>query len=163
MGAKDAEIESRFGDGSPAVTTRSSGKGEAVYCGFLPGLTYFKPALPKWPVDRSSRDDSLCHLIPSNFDMNASALIGWIAGGDRPIICSNPLVETTVIESSHGRVITLNNWSGKPVRNLRVTVNIPLRFREATLASGKRVRLSQQKDATLFGLDLDVADALVLR
>ena len=79
------------------------------------------------------------------------------------MICSNPLIEMTVIEARAGTVITLNNWSGKPVRNLRVTVKMPLRFREATLASGKRVRLSQQKDATLFGLDLDVADALVLR
>ena len=145
------------------MTTKSSGTGQAVYCAFLPGLTYFKPALPKWPVDRSSRDDSLCHLVPNNFDAEASALIGSVAPAQRPVICSNPLIETTVIEARAGTVITLNNWSGKPAPDLRVTVKMPLRFREATLASGKRVRLSQQKDATLFGLDLDVADALVLR
>ena len=145
------------------MSTKSNGKGQAVYCAFLPGLTYFKPALPKRPIDRSSRDDSLCHLVPSSFDMNASGLIASVAGEDRPVICSNPLVETTVIGSSHGTAITLNNWSGKPAPDLRVTVKMPLRFREATLASDKRVRLSQQKDAAIFRLYLDVADALILR
>src|SRR5205085_153420 len=40
MRVRDAEIEARFSDGSPAVTTKSSGTGQAVYCAFLPGLTY---------------------------------------------------------------------------------------------------------------------------
>lgn len=149
--------------GWPMGNRKVNGKGQVVYCAYLPGLTYFKPALPKRPVDRSSRDESLCHLVPSDFDMYASAVIGLIAGRDRPVVCSIPLVETTVIESSHGSVITLNNWSGKPARNLRVTVNFPLRFREATLASGKRVHVSHEKDATIFRLDLDVADAVILR
>ena len=156
-------MEGRFSDGSPAVTIKANGKGQAVYCAFLPGLTYFKPALPKRPVDRSSWDDSLCHMVPSSFDANASALIGSIAGSDKLVICSNPLVEATTIEAKSGTLITLNNWSGKPVSNLQVTANLPLHFREATLASGKRVRVSLEKAGFLFRLNLDVADALILR
>jgi len=85
----------------------------------LPGLSYFKPALPKRPVDRGSRDDALCHFVPSDFDANASRLIGSIADVERPVVCSDPLVETTVIETKQGTLITLNNWSGKPARKLR--------------------------------------------
>jgi len=159
-----AKVEGRFSDGSPAVTIKVNGKGRAVYCAFLPGLTYFKPALPRRPVDRSSRDDSLCHFVPHSFDTNASALIGSIAGPlDRPIVCSNPLVETTVIEGRAGTVITLNNWSGKPANNLRVWVNFPLHFQKAALASGRPVRVSEEDGTVVCRLDLDVADGLILR
>jgi hypothetical protein len=46
---------------------------------------------------------------------------------------------------------------------LRLWVNFALPFREATLASGKRVRVSEEKGTPLFRLHLDVADALILR
>jgi hypothetical protein len=159
----NAQVEGQFNDGSPAVTMKANGKGRAVYCAFLPGLTYFKPALPKRPVDRSSRDESLCHLVPTKFDMQASVLIGSIAGLDRAIVCSNPLVETSVIESSHGAAILLNNWSGEPAKNLQLKLNIVLRFSKATLASGKRLHLSRNDQRPVFTFNLNVADALILR
>ena len=53
------------------------------------------------------------------------------------------------------------NWTGRAVSDLRLWVNFALPFREATLASGKGVRVSEEK--ALFRLHLDVADGLMLR
>jgi beta-galactosidase GanA len=70
------EILANFSDNSPAVTKRIVGKGQAIYCGFLPALSYYKPAIPKRPVDRTSAEDSLAHLIPAKFDTAAYDLTG---------------------------------------------------------------------------------------
>jgi len=161
--AKDAKVEAQFSDGSAAVAVKTVGKGVTTYCGFLPGLTYFKPAMPLRPVDRSSRDDSLCHLIPTQFDPNAFELIGAMAELARPVLSSNPLVETTVIEAKQGMLITLNNWSGRPVKGMTVTVNQPLAWSDTSLASGKHLRLVRKRNQAVFSFDLEVADALVLR
>ena len=159
----DAKVEGRFSDDSPAVTRKSTAKGSVTYCSFLPGLTYFKPALPLRPVDRSSRDDSSAHFIPTRFDPIASRLIGSAADIPRPIQTSDPLVETTLIEAKQGTVISLNNWSAAPVTTLQVTLNPPLSFRKSYLASGNPVRVLRSENRAVFTMPLDVADALILR
>src|SRR5262249_33978500 len=114
---KEAKVLRKFKDGAPALAERTVVKGKAYYCGLLPGLSYFHPAMPKRPVDRGTTDDSMAHLIPTGFDLQAAALIGLpLEGIDRPVICSEPLVETTVIQSKSAVAIPLINWSGKPVK-----------------------------------------------
>jgi len=161
----DAKVEGQFVDAAPAVTLKGTGKGQACYSAFLPGLTYFKPALPKRPVDRSSRDDSLCHLVPSNFDPGAARLIGSLADFERPVLASDPLVETTIIEAKQGTCITLNNWSGRPIKHLQLTLNLATHdpAKEVSLASGKLVHVSRKTGKPVFTLDLEIADALILR
>ena len=91
-----------------------------------------------------------------------------------PVVCEEPPiffhapVESTVIEAPQGIVIPLINWKGKdglgvPIKNLRVTVNIPVPTKNVSLASGRPVAMKQENGATVFTLDLDVADALILR
>jgi hypothetical protein len=60
----DNEILGKFGsDGSPAVLRTTHGKGTVVFAAFLPGLSYFHPALPRRPVDRSTTDESFNHFV----------------------------------------------------------------------------------------------------
>jgi hypothetical protein len=147
-------------DGAPAVTVNKAGNGVAAYCAFLPGLSYFKPAIPLRPVDRGSTDDSMAHFIPSRFDERVGNLIAGAAEDvQRPVICSEPLVETTTIASPHGVVIPFINWSGKPVKALRVTMTTWAFGAKARLASGGKV--TEGPDMSVV-FDLDVADALVL-
>ena len=162
--ATDATVEGTFLDGSPAIVARQVGKGEVRSCGFLPGLTYFHPAIPRRPVDRGTTDDSMAHFIPSQFDPAAGRLIGSIAESvARPVVCSQALVEVSLIESPTGAILVLANWSGKPVRELAVTANIPLPARSATLASGSRITVKKEGYRSVFTFDLDVADVLILR
>ncbi len=164
-----SEVTGTFADGSPAVSARTVGKGTATYAGFLPGLSYFKPAIPLRPVDRATTDDTMAHFIPTRFDPGAYALIGSPARGvPRAVECSNHLVETSVIESAHGIAIPLVNWSGAPIKGLRVTLAAKdLRTGKVSLAGGGKVervndpRVPEGK--AVLRLDLDVADALILR
>jgi hypothetical protein len=162
---RGGQVWAAFRDGSPACTTTTRGHGTAVYCGFLPGLSYFQPAMPLRPVDRGA-ESSLAHFIPTAFDRSAQVLLSVALGQytvTRPVWASEPLVETTVIESKHGTVIPLINWSGHAVRGLRITMNIEARTAHVTLASGGPVRITREEGETILSLDIDVADALILR
>jgi len=162
--ADDAQVDGIFLDGSPAVVRRQAGAGETIYCSFLPGLSYFKPAIPREPFDRNSRPDSLPHFVPTQFDAGAGALVGSpIRGIARPVTTSDPLVEASVIESKAGSIIVLDNWRGKPINGLQVTVNIPVPTKSITLATGNPVRITRNGDSTTCTFDLDVADTLILR
>lgn len=160
---KGAEATAEFGDGSPAVSVKPAGKGRAYYCGFLPGLAYLKPALPKRPVDRGATDDTLMHFLPTEVDRGAAGLIAAAADVDRPVVCSEGLVENTVIQAKSGTLIPLINWTGKPIKGLTVTVSIPTPTAKVELASGKTVQVKREGTTQTFTLDLDVADALILR
>ena len=65
----------KFADQSPVVTSISAGKGKVDYLAFLPGLTYFKSALPLRPVDRGANDDTMAHFLPTDFNTLASDLL----------------------------------------------------------------------------------------
>lgn len=159
----DGEVVATFKDGTPAVIIRKAGKGQAVFCGFPVALSYFKPAIPMRPADRGSTDDAMSHFIPTDFDVAASALIGFSAEDvERPVVCSNPLVESTVLQSKAGIAIPLVNWSGAPIKGLKVTVS-SLMTKQATLATGGKITAKQEGQTTIYTLDLDVADAIVLR
>ncbi len=159
-----AEIVGRFADGSPAITRRRVGKGEAMYCAFLPGLAYFKPAIPLRPAERGTTDEAMNHFLPAAVDRGAGTLIAAPAAGlELPVECSVPLVEASLVESPHGLLVTLVNWTGRPIQGLRVRVRVPVPAGETALATGGSFNVSKDADGHVYQFDLDVADALVLR
>lgn len=161
-----------FSDGSPAVVRRSVGKGTATYSGFLPQLSYFHPAIPKRPVDRASSASAFTHFVPTAFDVAARAFIAapleGVAGAV-PIRCSEPLVEAGIIEADAlGMVVPLINWAGAPLKGLVVNLQFAphVRFTNVSLASGKPLTSAPgaaNAPPQSFTLDLDVADAIILR
>ncbi len=172
---KKTRVDREFKGGEPAFTTKKHGKGEVCYLAFLPGLSYFAPALPRRPMDRGATDQFMSHFLPTDFDRRFFNLSLIFVGLSRfvPIHCSNrdlventliqDLVETTLIQAKQGVVIPLINWSAEPVKNLEVIVWIPVPRRDVSLASGGKVQMKAGKGFTVFTLDLDVADALILR
>lgn len=163
--AKTAKVEGKFRDGSPAVTVNQVGKGRATCIAFLPGLSYFKPAIPKRPMDRGATDDHMTHFVPTEFDAHAGQLIRHAAGSklELPVVCSNNLVESTVVQSKAGTLIPLINWTPRPIKGLQVSLNVPGLGQNITLASGRSVSVSRETGVTVATLDLDVADALIIR
>ncbi len=151
----------RFDDGSPATAARAVGKGWVSYLGYLPGLAYLQPAFPRRPTDRGTTDASMNHFLPTVFDAAAAEPLRF-PDIPRPVSCSRPLVESTIVDSRHGVLIPLVNWTTAPLTNLAVTVRVPVPTRHVALASGGPVRVTTERGATIFHLDLDVADALIL-
>lgn len=159
----DARVLFRFSDQTPAVVRRDVGDGQVTYCGCLPGLSYFHAAIPKRPVDRGATDDAMIHFLPTQFSPEVSRLIASAANSIvSPVTCSEPLVESTVIESRQGFAVPLINWTPEPVRNLRVSVRLPER-QSVTRASGRPVTVETVDGVRVLTLDLDVADALIFR
>ena len=74
-------------------------------------------------------------------------------------MCIRDNVEASVIDSPKGSVIILTNWGGKPSKELVVMLPKDLKNKKMTRASGKPF----QRNGNRIVLDLDVADALILR
>ena len=60
-------------------------------------------------------------------------------------------------------MIPLVNWTPKSLKQVLVKVHFPVPTQTVTLASGRPVQVERNGKMTIFTLDLDVADALILR
>jgi hypothetical protein len=161
--AKGTEVVLKFEDGAPAASTRAAGAGQAQYWAFLPGLTYFSPSFPRRPMDRGATDQHMTHFLPTSFDPSLEPVLARLREQWAPCTCSTRLVETTIVQSKHGTLVPLINWNREPIKKLEVRVSLPVPTAHVTLASGRPVQMSRQDKMTVFTLDLDVADALILR
>ena len=177
--AADAEVLARFDDDaqSPAAVVTRTGKGKALYLGFLPGLSYFHPAIPVRPTDRGATDAAFSHFIPSAFDAPVLDLLLGSAlapGYARQVSCSSPLVHARAVAATapgKGVAVVLVNWSGADrVPGLNVTVRVPAvkalgAAVKATMASGGKVHThSADGGWPWFAIEeLAVADALIIR
>ena len=161
---REAQIRGTFEDQSPAIIARKVGKGDTVYCAFLPSLSYFRPAIPMKPLDRGSTDDAMSHFIPTEFDANVGRLIGSAtAEVVPPVVSGARLVEPSLIQSKRGTAIVLANWSGQPIKELTLTANTRLP-RKASLASGGAVKKKKEGGKRIYTFDLEIAgDVLILR
>ena len=163
------EVLATFADGSPATVRTPKGRGMAYYSGFLPGLSYFEGAIPLLPVDRGSTDENMNHLVVTEFSTLARDLITLPLAGRLddpsvvPVRASNPLVEVGVLTApGKGTALPCINWAGSPIAGFNVTLNAPIAFKTATLASGGK--LTQQPGGKGFTFDLRVtADVIILR
>lgn len=152
-------VMDRFEDGSPAITESEHGRGRITTMAYLPGLSYFAPALPKRPVDRGSTDYSLAHFVPTEFDGRALADIRALLVDRTPVVdCSSPLVEASLLKGNHSAVIPLVNWSSTP-QTVSIKLREPLPRYKARLAGGGVVTRNRDES---YSLRIDVADALIL-
>ena len=159
------KVLAMYKNGSPAVVEKAHGKGKAVLFGFFPGMAYERSGLPIRPADRGSTDAGFAHFLPTAMDVELRR--GFIdsqlaAGFVRPVDCSEPLVETTCIDSKGKLAVPLINSTGKTIDSLTVRIN--------GLAGAKSIRSvergalkAETKDgATVVTLRLDVADMLLI-
>lgn len=159
-----AETLATFADGSPALLRATPGKGETLTCAFLPGLSYYHGSVPRIPADRSSAADSLSHFHPTDLQIAARRLIAHPARDlALPVTCSEPLVEPCLVDAPAGTLLTLANWSQGPVQDLVVTLNGTFPRKTITRASGKPLQIKKENNRLTLTLDLNVADAVILR
>jgi hypothetical protein len=162
-----------YKDGSPAVVTKTHGKGKAVLFGFLPGQAYLKSALPIWPVDRGASKDSFAHYLPNGMSGHLRArlvddFLGRGAVTARPVVTSDGLVEATVIDTrprdgKPGRVaVPLINWSELSHSPLTVTVRgIDTVSAVRSVVRGQ-LKYTLGKGSLTIEVPLDAADMILI-
>ena len=145
----DATVSTRFEDGTPAVLTKSFGKGKLIYAAFLLGHAYH-------PGKIELVNDVLVGMQESVRQLVAPWLPKSECGTD------DPLIGARLIESPHGRVIVLVNSTGKPtVPAVRVTVQAAGVKRAESLEQGS-LKIQATGDAVSFELPLGLTDIVRL-
>ena len=146
-------------DGSPAVTVHDIGKGKAFAVGTLAGNTYMKTGVRVQPRPRGGRKQV---YNPDGFDP-AAARLAHLGVNAREIPreseCSNPYVESQIIDNEGGTLVTLTNWTNGDIKGLKVTVKMkakPGKVESITL--GKELPSEYSEGKLTFSIDLNEGD-----
>ncbi len=134
------EVLAKFQDDSPAIVRGTFGKGK-VYCvGFLPGLSYIKPAL-----DARVALEERAQADPNILSADEKALLDRSANPwefpakicellllpvreakiTQPITASVLLVDAVYMPHEKGILVPLANYTNRPIADLKLTVRIP--------------------------------------
>ncbi|MCC6484922.1 MAG: beta-galactosidase trimerization domain-containing protein [Armatimonadetes bacterium] len=160
--ASSAQAIAFFSEGQPAAVSNMYGKGRAYLIGSMPGLTYVRAAIPRRPFDRNE----FAHFLPKAFDVPVRALIGrpvQDAGVQPTIWCSNALVEGDALVSSAGEVISLVNFTDKPIRSLKVRVSTSHKPSKVWSVRSGALSYRYAQGVVEVALPLEVTDFLVVQ
>jgi hypothetical protein len=161
-----AQVVGTFKDGKPAIVSRRWGKGTAVLFGFMPGLAYLKSGLALRPWDRGSTEESACHYLPTGMDAELrSAIVDNYLPSTyrRPVVCSEPLVESTCIDTGDARLaIPLMNYTGKPIAELTVQIDGLKEVRRVRSVEQGDLKARSANGALILTLPLRVTDMLLI-
>lgn len=156
---REARVLARFDDGQPAAVEVARGRGRVLLVGFMPALAYIHEAWnkasvaekreelveplaavaqalalsgehPEKPV-RVKRQDHF--PVPFEYPAALRDFIlapGRLARVERPVETETPQVEATFMEGETGWVVPLANYTGEPLKSLKLTIR-PGRASEA--------------------------------
>ncbi|MCM8789030.1 MAG: hypothetical protein NC907_04500, partial [Candidatus Omnitrophica bacterium] len=131
-----------FSDGSPAIAVKTKGKGRLIISGFLPGISYMRSAVV---ANRQKERGPSLSDCPAEYPEAVRRIFKEIFSGldyGAPVLTDNYLVEANLLEGKKAKIVTISNWSGKPVENLKLIFNQPVKEKpfstENTLKSIER-------------------------
>ena len=153
----------RFKDGALAATRSEAGTGSIVSLGFLPALSYLREAILKDRVlkkDKKKRRFYSCRWYPEGERSLIKKIVSTV-GVTPKISTSNYLVDASVLESSKYVVIALANWTGEPLKNLRVELRGFNAFKSARNVAGESLKLSAENNSVSFNIDLSEGDFII--
>jgi len=155
MTADRKHVEATFDDGSPAVVNCPVGKGRRIHFAWMPGLAY-------WKSSGKQRD-----RLPVGFSASIRNWITWptrLAQVERLVEVDHALVESPVLISPSGAAVTLLNWTGEPIDQLRLELHLPFRIGSVKSVRQKQSIDFQRTDGMVrLTLPLGAADILLIR
>ncbi|HCU36144.1 MAG TPA: hypothetical protein DGT21_12065 [Armatimonadetes bacterium] len=181
-GTADAITTARFDDGSPAACTVPAGKGRVYVSGFAPGLSYIRKALLARDAAGTPAPDledpiefntlgSFANLRPQDVSYNPweypEAEREFVlepvraAGVRKPVLLSHRLIESFYMEGPDGAVVTLANYSLRPIGSLDVTIRCSRR--PSRVGSVRAGAVEARIDGTLVHLSLPLADTDMIK
>ena len=110
---KGAEVLGRFTDGVPGIILNDYGKGKCFLITTLPGLGYIRGSnftgnayTTEYPAEERAMITSAVKLAHIR----------------KPVELSHPIIEASLLESSEGETIILNNYTVKSIDSLTVKI-----------------------------------------
>lgn len=169
----DGTMIGKFKDGSPAVISKTHGKGRAILFGFLPGQAYLQSGLPVRPVDRGASADSFSHFLPTSMRLHllprlTDDFLGFNARDAKPVVTTDGLVETTCIDTpakgdAPARLaVPLINWTGNELTSLTVTIRGVDKVSKVRSVERGELKYTQVKGGIQIQMPLNVADMLLI-
>ncbi|MCX5658531.1 MAG: beta-galactosidase trimerization domain-containing protein [Planctomycetota bacterium] len=141
----DAKVEGTFADDkSPAVISRTIGKGKVFYVAAYPGMAYLWSALqPPSVPDRANGT----HTVPVNFDAGAAAFIKSMLAEAKvePAVVTTPaLIDTRLVQNGKVSFLPMANYNTAVGQD----VGVSLRFsgNVSTITSAYRGKLDFKQD-----------------
>ncbi len=140
---RGASVLARSDDGSPLAMRCPRGKGVVYVIGFMPSISYIRKALLTRDAEKARAPkpaddigvpgmDSDANLKPHERSYNPATypqaerefllLPVREAKVVTPVALSHPLVEAFYLEGPQGAIVTLANYSLRPIKNLRVVI-----------------------------------------
>ncbi len=159
--ARDAQVLARWTDGSPAAVRRRHGSGTAYLWGALVGTAYVKSGFPD-PLPPPDRGP-FTHTPLTGFEPDLSRpLTAPVQGVPKTWAeCSDPLVETGVLETDRALLVPLAALQDGP-RSVDLTVHAADRARAVRSVRRGALPFRQESDRVRCTLDLDLADFVVV-
>lgn len=143
-----------FVDGKAAIVAATKGKGRILSFGYWPGLTYWHSA------DRSDNT-----RLPQSFSVDARRAItaaAHFANAKKPVEVSQDVIEARLLESEKGIAITLLNWIGEPLKEIKVTIPNAGKFSKVESLEAGVLPSQSTPQGLVVKLPLKTVDVLML-
>jgi len=142
-----------FDDGQAGVVTKQVKKGHVYHFAWFPGISYARS----------------CREVKDGLAAGWSKpLRDWIthpvkeAGVVAPVTVDVPCVETPLLLSDAGAVITVLNWTGERIGKLEVGARLPFPVKSMKSVKHGDLKFSTAEGVTRFSLPADAADFVMI-
>ncbi|MCX7705496.1 MAG: hypothetical protein N2115_04475 [bacterium] len=164
------QILARFSDGSPAIVMSRAGAGTVYCCGFLPGLSYARPAIVarrQWNEKKAMFKDETSPETRQILEILERSDNPWEfpseirdiilspvkkANVSLPIKCSIALIDAVYMNVPDGILIPLANYTLSPQKNIEFSVRVTKNVKKIESVHCGNLKFNQKKDRVVFAL-----------
>ncbi len=161
-----AKVIGRYLNGEPAIVRNSYEKGEALIIGTLLGTAYLKGAFPLKPFGRGGEDLSTDNY--PEYNKTVREFVRLVIGDVLPqpeVYTDNPFVEANILKDKKtgANYISLVNYSGSPVKNLKVMINTEKININSVKSPYQKLRIEKKGENLIVIFDIDEFDFLKIQ
>ncbi|MCM8828346.1 MAG: beta-galactosidase trimerization domain-containing protein [Candidatus Omnitrophica bacterium] len=163
-------ILARYSDGSPAIVMGRSGAGTVYACGFLPGLSYARPAIiakRQWEQKKTLLNDNFSNETQAIFEILERSDNPWEFPSEirdiillpvkkssvsTPLKCSVPLIDAVYMQTPQGILIPLANYTLVHQKNVEFTAKVEKNVKRVESVHCGRLKFNQKGNSIYFVL-----------